>query len=74
MFLPADPLIKDGSKHWLSSVELWSPLMSMGFICLELKDIRTLGSAALQQKWGFSSLMGVAAHQRALPPHSFSIC
>lgn len=50
MFLPANPLMKDDSKYWLSSVKLCSPLMSMGFIRLELKDIRTLGSAALQQK------------------------
>lgn len=35
MFLPGDALIKNDSKDWLSSVKLWSPLMSMGFICLE---------------------------------------
>lgn len=73
MFLPADPLIKDNSKDWLSSIKLWSSLTSMGFICLELKDIRTLSSVALQQKWGVSSLTGVAPHQSALSHHSFSI-
>lgn len=56
MVLPANPLIKDDSKYCLSSVKLWSPLMSVGFICLELKDIRTLGSAALQQNGGFPLL------------------
>lgn len=40
MFLPAESLIKGDGKDWQSSVKLWSPLMPMGFICLELKDIR----------------------------------